>query len=104
MKSFILSVFLLLVSGCSGGGGTSNTTPQTAATNVGMFVDGPVHGLEYSSKSHSGSTDSSGFFYFTSGEEVTFKIGSITLGKRSITTANSLITPLDLVTGGTVDD
>ncbi|MDD2906664.1 MAG: hypothetical protein PHC74_10200 [Sulfurimonas sp.] len=103
MKSFILSVFLLLLSGCSGGG-TSDTTPQTAATNVGMFVDGPVHGLQYSSKSHSGSTDSSGFFYFTSGEEVTFKVGSITLGKRSITTADSLVTPLNLVTGGNISD
>jgi len=105
MKSlFLFIAVMLLFSGCGGGSSSSDGTTQTASTNAGMFVDAPVHGLEYSSKSHSGSTDPRGFFYFRSGEEVTFKVGNITLGKRTVTTADSLTTPLGLVAGGTVND
>lgn len=102
MKSFILCIgAILLLSGC---GSSSDSTSQTAVTNAGMFVDGPVQGLTYNSKSHNGSTLTRGFFYFRSGEEVTFKVGEITLGKRVITTTDSLITPISLVTAGTIDD
>jgi hypothetical protein len=105
MKSFVffISVVLLMLSGCSGGGSSSGTT-TASTTNVGLFLDAPVRGLTYSSKSHNGSTDSNGYFYYHSGEEVTFKVGKITLGKHSITTSNSLVTPIDVVSGGNIDD
>lgn len=105
MKSFVffISVVVLLFSGC-GGGSSSDTTTAATTTNVGLFLDAPVSGLTYNSKSHNGSTDSNGYFYFHSGEEVTFKIGSITLGKLTVTTANSLVTPNNIVVNGTIAD
>jgi hypothetical protein len=106
MKSFIffISVILLTLSGCSGGGGSSSDTVTASTTNVGLFLDTPVSGLTYSSKSHSGSTDVNGYFYFHSDEEVTFKVGKITLGKLYVNTSNSLVTPINLVLNGNIDD
>ncbi len=107
MKSlfFYISVAALLLSGCNSSTGSSSTVVATGSTgDVGLFLDAPVVGLEYSSKSHSGFTNSSGYFNYNSGEEVTFKAGKVTLGKIKVTPANSTVTPISIVPNGTIDD
>ena len=80
-------------SGCSGGGGGSSSNTQAVATVTGQFIDAPVQGLNYSTATQSGQTDSSGNFKYRAGETVTFKLGTLTLGT---VTATSSLNPLDL--------
>jgi hypothetical protein len=99
-----IAVMLFSLIGCSsGGGGATATTPENAQT--GTFIDAPVNGLQYSTSSWSGITGDAGAqgsFYYQSGEQVTFSIGTVVLGR---TTAKVTITPLDLasVTQTTTD-
>lgn len=102
---FALFLSLTLLTACSGGGddsvasnNTGNNPPQAVQ---GKFVDAPVIGLTYSTATQSGTTDASGFFNYVSGETVTFKIGNITLGSA---TGGAVITPVDLVSGGTTSN
>lgn len=60
----------------------------------GVFIDGPVSGLSYKTRSTSGKTDSIGVFKYKEGEDITFSIGDIVLGK---TKAKIMISPIDLV-------
>jgi hypothetical protein len=103
MKSFVffISVITFLLSGCGGGGGGGSSAP---VVSVGQFVDAPVAGLGYSSPSYSGLTGSTGNFNYKSGEEVTFKIGQVTLGKLNVTALNSVVTPLSIVPNSTISD
>ena len=72
----------------------SDENNGTDNTKNGRFQDSYVEGLEYSTTSGlSGKTDSSGTFKYKYGDEITFKIGNVILGK---TDAKSLITPTDL--------
>ena len=86
-----LAVASILFSGCGGGGGSS--TSSTVDTQTGTFVDAPVQGLNYSTATQSGVTDSSGQFKYISGETVEFKLGTLSLGSIA---ANESINPLDL--------
>jgi len=93
MKNKILSVAVTSIfglSGCGGGGGGSTSTDDTL---TGTFVDAPVQGLNYSTATQSGLTDSNGNFKYKSGETVTFKLGTLTLGS---VTAEDVINPLHL--------
>jgi para-nitrobenzyl esterase len=60
----------------------------------GVFIDGPVSGLSYKTVSTSGKTDSIGVFKYKEGEDITFSVGDIVLGK---TKAKIMISPVDLV-------
>ncbi|MCJ8341234.1 MAG: type I secretion C-terminal target domain-containing protein, partial [Pseudomonadales bacterium] len=54
------------------------------AINTGMFVDGIVEGLAYSTSSgFSGFTDASGGFKYTDGDLISFSIGSVVIGTVS---------------------
>ncbi|KAH9204439.1 Alpha/Beta hydrolase protein [Leptodontidium sp. 2 PMI_412] len=46
----------------------------------GVFLDGPLIGVGYSTPSQSGVTDHDGFFTYQKGELVTFSIGALTVG------------------------
>lgn len=85
----------LFASACGGGGGGGG--PGTA---TGQFKDSNVSGLEYVSGSRSGTTDELGFFTYERNSPVTFSVGAVTLGSAS---GNDLVTPLDLVAGGSSD-
>jgi hypothetical protein len=95
-KQAALTMVTLFAVSCGGGGGGVSTS---SATEEGVFVDAPVKGIEYTTSSGiSGYTDENGTFRYREGDNVTFKIGNITLGTVK---GASLVTPLDLV--GTTD-
>lgn len=64
----------------------------------GKFVDSPVAGLQYKTKTQIGITGPNGEFSYKSGEKVTFFIGDIVLGDAE---AEPVVTPVDLVDGAT---
>lgn len=101
-KCTIGSMVLLLVvwtlAGCGGsGGGGGDGSPSTA---TGYFKDNNVSGLSYTSGDQSGVTDASGRFTYEVGQAVTFSIGGVTLGSAS---GKTVVTPVDLVSGGSSD-
>jgi hypothetical protein len=90
----------------SGGGSSDVEKKQDDAGLViivgdGTLVDAPVEGVRYESGTLSGITGSRGEFRYEVGNTIRFFIGDIALG--SPVTGQAVITPLDLVAGGTVD-
>ena len=67
----------------------------------GTLVDAPVAGVQYESGSLAGITGNNGEFQYEVGNTVRFSIGDIPLGIP--VTGKAVITPLDLVAGGTAD-
>ena len=67
----------------------------------GSLLDAPVEGVQYESGSLRGVTGPAGEFRYESGGLVRFYIGDIPLGRA--VPGKALITPLDLVAGGTLD-
>ena len=103
MGCIFLSVVIalgLMTIGCGGGGGSSSPggTDNAPVVMEGTFEDSPVEGLEFTTASKSGVTDSEGTFTYRKGETVTFFIGDIILGQVMV---KEWITPLDLVEGAT---
>ena len=93
IKSLGLSLAVILTLGfvgCGGGGGSSAPADDT---QTGTFVDSPVQGLNYSTATQSGITDSSGNFKYKTGETVEFKLGTLSLGSVAVSES---INPLDL--------
>ncbi len=83
----------MLLIGC-GKGTSSSSGSGGSSTLSGTFVDAPVAGLYYETTSGlKGTTDSNGKFKYKIGDTVTFKLGSLSLGKGK---AKAVITPYDL--------
>lgn len=80
-----------ILTGCGSG---DNTVALPVKT--GNFVDGPVSGLGYQTRSLSGITGVDGTFQYRSGETITFSAGEIVLGS---TQGKSAVTPIDLASG-----
>lgn len=99
MKLSVMLVSALLLSACGGGGGSSNGSNEPA-TLTGQFKDRNVAGLDYKSASFTGKTDATGSFKYKEGEEVTFSVGGIELGKSN---GKSVVTAIDLVDNGAFD-
>jgi len=86
---------------CGGGGGTGDSSIQTAAALnpastmiTGQFIDGPVKGVDYEcSSGEKGITTDNGEFTCPRGDIVKFSIGEIILGEAPVA---SKITPLSL--------
>ena len=92
--------------GGSGGGSASSTdttdssnnnnsgsTPTTPAL-IGRLLDSAVAGASYSTTSGlNGTTNANGEFSYREGDQVSFTIGSVLLGKAN---GSSIITPLEL--------
>lgn len=55
-----LAMALLLVAGCHSGGGAGPVAAEEGTYKIGYFIDSPVEGLEYSSITFAGVTDSQG--------------------------------------------
>jgi hypothetical protein len=90
--SAVLSL-LLGITGCSQGGGGPAVFKAEGSYNTGFFVDSPVEGLQYHTITWDSTTDSQGTFYYQDGEQITFSIGGVVLGR---TPAKGIITPVDL--------
>jgi hypothetical protein len=69
--------------------------------HAGQLVDDPVQGVQYQSGSLSGLTGPAGEFQFEEGATIRFFIGDIPLGEA--VTAKALMSPVDLVPGGTLE-
>ena len=97
LRFFLLIVTALLFSGCGGGSGGddgSNFVEYKSDTlYTGTFVDAPVKGLKYVTKSQSGYTDEKGHFYYKENEYIAFYLGDLYLGRVQ---ARKLITPYTL--------
>ncbi len=73
-----------------------------SAVSTGVFLDGPVRNLFYSTVSKKGFTDASGTFRYEPSETaITFSLGSIVLGTG---TPKAVMTPVDLVPGAVDQD
>jgi para-nitrobenzyl esterase len=93
--TFATLILLLTMIGCGGGGGGSgNSTANT--TQTGVFLDSPVSGLGYETRTHQGITGTGGAFSYQDGETVHFFIGDIVLCQVE---AMPIITPIDCVEG-----
>jgi hypothetical protein len=91
---FLLNAMLLACGG-GGGGGSTAVTPTSA---TGVFKDSNVSGLDYATSSgQTGITDQYGQYVYMTGDTVTFSIGGVILGS---TIASGVVTPVDLVAGG----
>jgi hypothetical protein len=67
----------------------------------GQFIDAPVQGLSYRSGRVSGVTGPEGEFQYEDGRKVHFSIGDVQLGEAAA--GKALMTPVDLVPGGSID-
>lgn len=90
---FFVCVLSTVIISCGGAGGSSDT--DTSALE-GIFTDGPVEGLSYTSGSLSGITNETGRFSYQQGETVTFSVGDIIIGTG---TPTATMTPISLVPG-----
>jgi hypothetical protein len=75
----------------------SNTITVITHVNEGYLLDYAVNNVDYTSISNNGTTDASGRFIYATGETVTFKIGSTTLGSISVVPTDGKLTVPDLV-------
>lgn len=87
---WIFAILSLLLAGCG-----------DRAVKEGVFQDSFVRGLSYSAPTFSGITDDSGYFQYRSGENLTFRLGSIELGSAQ---GRFTLTPLDLLGVSSVDN
>ena len=106
----VVAVFALMGAECSfyAKSGTSskddedeNRSKLVIVIGDGRLVDAAVEGVRYVSGSLSGVTGSRGEFQYELDNDVQFFIGDIALGEA--TRGKAIITPLDLVPGGTLD-
>jgi hypothetical protein len=67
---------------------------------TGTFIDSPVENIAYSTDAINGRTDSGGNYSYRKGENIAFSINDLSFGSTS---AEKRISPIDLVTDGTID-
>lgn len=108
MKTKILTALLAsALAGCGGSGSGSNddsTPPEASAEQqTGTFIDSAVANIKYrtSTQPERARTNADGEFKFIEGDEVTFSVGGIDLPP---TTAQSVVTPLDLAGTSDIND
>lgn len=100
-------ILMLVLCGCSGGGGSQSNVPAGDNTTgnssvlTGVFSDSPVQGLHFETATQSGLTDANGRFRYQAGETVTFSLGATTIGSAP---GAPEVTPLDVVGATDVDD
>lgn len=113
---FLICTAALSLTACGGGSSSGSIDTDTIETSVedeisaappsaslltGRFVDSAVTGLQYTTATQSGFTDSDGSFDYLPGETVTFSIGDIEL---PAVPGAVLVTPLDVFSTNDVAD
>ena len=66
-----------MLAACGGGGGSSSSL----SLQTGILLDSPVSGIQFTTPSQSGVTNTQGEFIYMPGESVTFSLGGLTLGE-----------------------
>lgn len=79
----------------------NNDYGTIVVVKTGQLIDSPVQGVRYVSGSVSGVTGAAGEFQYEAGGTIRFYIGEIALGNA--VGGKAVITPLDLISGGTID-
>ena len=90
LKNLVLPLFVVLLTACGGGGDDEDSAP--VANSIGVFTNGPITGVRYTTPTVEGLTNAAGEFEYKEGETVTFSIGDVVLGS---TTGASEITVFD---------
>ena len=99
---YLIFITITFIScGGGGGGGSSGSSTALGALNNGQFIDSAVEGLTYNTATQSGETTSTGLFSYRSGETISFYIGNILIGTTS---GKSVLSPIDLVSGGDINN
>ena len=93
----LITVSLLGLAACGGGSGGGSST--TVVKKDGVFKDSNVFGLSYVSGGQSGLTDMAGAFIYEEGKDASFSVGKVDLGSG---VGKTVMTPIDLVTNGTL--
>ena len=97
---YLMLLSAMFVAGCNGSDSNTNTDSDSGSgsgssqSNIGVFIDSAVSGINYHTETRSGTTNAAGEYLFVSGEKVTFSIGDIAL---PAVTAKAVITPLDII-------
>ena len=95
-KQSALAIAVALALTACGSSDSGDSSGVTTAS--GQFKDSNTTGISYVSGGQSGVTDTDGGFTYEVGQTTTFSIGGVTLGT---TDGKSVITPIDLISGGT---
>jgi hypothetical protein len=106
VKVFTIFCALLLTMGCNKNDDTVEETqvekpeeqelpnePTSVTVLTGKFIDAAVQGLTFETATQNGVTNENGEFQYVEGEEITFKVGEVTIGS---VIANEEITPIDI--------
>lgn len=96
-KTLVPLLIIPFIAAC---GSSDSSDSKSSSVKTGYFIDSAVANIQYSTSSQSGRTTTDGEFKYKEGETVTFSIGDIEL---PATTSKPQITPLDLVTNGTLE-
>ncbi len=83
----------------TGGGGTGGGV-SSLVIKTGYFVDSAVAGVDFVSGGQSGTTDAAGTFTYEEGKLLALSVGGVSLGT---TMPDENVTPIDLVSGGTIE-
>jgi hypothetical protein len=94
-----------LLAGCGGGadgegssgGNSSNGSVTTVLQGQVYMAGGFVEGLTYSTATQSGTTGPKGFFKYIPGEEITFKVGNLSLKTYEIKGNARYLTHFDIL-------
>jgi hypothetical protein len=92
---FAVLMFLLTAAlpSCSNHGGEGAILPRND-TLQGIFLDSPVEGIAFRTATVSGTTDRNGVFLYHAGEDISFSLSGVPLGK---TQGKEKVSPVDLV-------
>jgi len=98
VKTKVFGVLLVssILASCGGGGGGGDEELLR-----GVLSDSPVGGMNFITQSVTGVTDADGEFQYREGEYVIFQLGKLSL---PAVVATDLVTPLDMVAEGGLDD
>ena len=99
IRSLVISLSIVFLTACGGGGDGDGTTP--AVVQTGTFIDSAVENVSYKTETRSGTTNAKGEFSYLNGETVTFSIGSLVLPS---VTASQTITPVTLAGAISIND
>lgn len=101
----VLTLSCGVLAACSGGGSSSSSAEEEdTETLVGVFLDSAVNNLSYASPSFSGVTSPLGGFDYAEGETTTFSYLGLTIGSVTMSSENSIVTPLQLAGASGTDN